>query len=337
LVQAFQQPGVIIMFRISRRDVVLSAVGAAAAFGLDKPLIFIGAAQAQTAPDAGKGFKGYTVGDIAMTSLWDGQAERKIDATYIKNASVDDVKATLTAAGLSPDAVQNPFLVPMAKIGGKTVLFDAGTGGQLAPTAGLMIANMKAAGVEPGAVNTILVSHFHPDHISGLMAKDTNADLFPNAEIVMPEAEYAWWTDAGVFTKLPEPRHGLAKRIQAVFPGWKDKGKIRLVGNDVEVIPGVRSVAAPGHTPGHTCWHVSSGKNQLFVLADAITFGPIFLKNPGWHVMFDADPVVAEASRRALLERAVAENAMITAYHFPFPGAGTVAKDGNGYALTPVV
>ena len=176
--------------------------------------------------------------------------------------------------------------MPVARVGGRTILFDAGTGGQLGPTAGLMADNMKAAGIDPGSVNLILVSHFHPDHIFGLMAKDTNAPVFANAEIVMPDVEYNWWTDAAVFTKLPEARHGLAKRIQAVFPAWKDKGKIRLVGDNAEVRPVsarcLRRVTRPVIRLARQL-----GPDQLLVLADAVTYNPVFLRNPGWHAAFD--------------------------------------------------
>ena len=324
------------MLHMSRRHVFLSAAGAAAAFGLRKHITFIDAAMAQSAPETGKGFKHYKVGEVQMTSLYDGVIDRKHDPAFIKNASIDDVKGALTASGLSPENVPNPFVVPIARVAGRTILFDAGTGGQLAPTAGMMLDNMKGAGIDPGSIDLILISHFHPDHISGLMAKDTNAPVFAKAEIVMPEVEYNWWTDAGVFAKLPEARHGLAKRIQAVFPGWKNQGRIRLVGDNVEVAPGVRSIFAPGHTPGHTAWHVSSGAAQLLVLADVVTYNPVFLRNPGWHASFDSDGALAETHRRKLLDRAISDKAMITAYHFIFPSAGTIAKDGGGYSFVPV-
>lgn len=324
------------MLEINRRNLVLSAAGAAATFGLARHVTLIDAAHAQKAPDAGKGFKHFKVGDVQMTTLYDGIVDRPNAAGLIKNASVDDVKGALKASGLPEDNVPNPFNVPLARVGGKTILFDAGTGGQVAPTAGQMTENMKGAGIDPASVTTVLISHFHPDHISGLMAKDTNAPVYPKAEIVMPEAEYNWWTDAGVFSKLPEARHGLAKRIQSVFPGWKDKGQIRLVGDNVEVAPGIRSIHAPGHTPGHMAWHVSSGNQQLLVLADVVTYNPVFLRNPGWHAAFDADGALAEQHRRKLIDRAIADRMMVTAYHFVFPAAGTLAKDGAGYAFSSV-
>jgi glyoxylase-like metal-dependent hydrolase (beta-lactamase superfamily II) len=323
------------MDRLSRRDVFIAAGTAAVGLGFGKYVVYIDAAAAQKAPEAGKGFKHFKVGDIQMTTLYDGYIDRPNAAGFVKNASVDEVKATLKAQGLAEDIVPNPFVVPIARIGGRTIMFDAGTGGQIAPSTGLMADNMKAAGVDPASVGTVLVSHFHPDHIFGLMAKDTNAPVYAKAEIVVPEAEYKWWTDPGVFTKLPEARHGLAKRIQATFPAWKEKGQVRLIGNNVEVAPGIRSIDAPGHTPGHTAWHVSSGKDLLIVLADAVTYNPVFLRNPGWHASFDTDGALAEMHRRKLIERAIADKAMVTAYHFVFPAAGTLAKDGGGYAFVP--
>ena len=325
------------MIEISRRHLFVSAAGAAALFGLSRHVTFIDGALAQTAPERGQGFKRFKVGDIQMTTLYDGVVARKQpDPTFIRNASVDDLAEALAASGLPTDNVPNIFAVPIARVGGRTILFDAGTGGQVGPTTGLMTDNMKAAGIDPGSVDTILISHFHPDHIFGLMAPQTNAAVYPNAEIVMPEVEYSWWTDTGVFTRLPEARHGLARRIQAVLPGWKANGRIRLVGDNVEVAPGIRTIFAPGHTPGHTAWHVASGNDQLLVLADVVTYNPVFLRNPGWHAAFDSDGPLAEANRRKLLDRAIADKAMVTAYHFVFPAAGIIARDGSGYTFSPL-
>jgi glyoxylase-like metal-dependent hydrolase (beta-lactamase superfamily II) len=325
------------MLELSRRSLVLTAASTAAAFGLSRPLAFVGEAFAQAATPAGPAAKSFKVGDVQMTMLYDGFVDRPNAAGFVRNASVDDIKTALKAARLPEGSIPNYFTVPAARTGGKTVLFDAGTGGQVGAGTGLLGESMKAAGMSAADIDTVLISHFHPDHIFGLMAKDTNEPVYPKAEIVMPETEYQWWTEAGVLAKLPEARHGLAKRIQAVFPGWKSKGRIRLVGNDVEVAPGVRSIATPGHTPGHTSWRVTSGNAQLIVLADVVTFDPVFLRNPGWQPAFDADGALAEANRRRLLEQVVADRAMVAAYHFVFPAAGTIAKDGQGYTFAPVL
>jgi glyoxylase-like metal-dependent hydrolase (beta-lactamase superfamily II) len=190
---------------------------------------------------------------------------------------------------------------------------------------------MKAAGIDPAKIETILISHCHPDHIFGLMEKDTNKPVYPNAELIISDVEYKFWTDPAVIDRLPEARKGLARRIQAVFPTWKN---IRQVEGEPEVAPGIRFVNSPGHTPGHRAFHLSSGSSQLMISNDTAYVPALVVANPGWHGQYDQNAAMAEASRRQLLDRVIADKVMICGYHFPFPGAGTISKDGAGYALT---
>ena len=317
------------MLNLSRRDFVVST-GLAVALGLDGRLA-ISPAFAQKTADPAKGFVTYKVGGADVTALYDGIWEKPHDPAFIANASVDDVKDAMTKAGLPADFVSIPFTVVVVRSGGKTVLCDCGTGGQVQPTAGKMMANMKAAGIDPTTIDTILISHCHPDHIFGLMEKDTNKPVFPNAEIVISDVEYKFWTDPAVIDRLPEARKGLARRIQAVFPTWKN---IRQVSGEPEVAPGIRFVSAPGHTPGHRAFHLASGASELMISNDTAYVPALVVANPGWHGQYDQDAATAEASRRKLLDRVIADKIMICGYHFPFPGAGTVAKDGAGYALS---
>ena len=221
------------MFEISRRDLVLGSTGAALVFGLKGPVSFIGAAQAQRAADSLK----YKVGDIEVFSLHDGSIERVVAEGFVKNASLDEVKKALTAAGIGPDKFDNPFTVTAIRTGGKVVLFDTGFGGNGPPTVGKLADNMKAAGLDPAAVSTVVISHFHGDHISGLWVKETNAQVFPNAEILMPEVEYKFWTDPALVEKLPEAARANVRRIQATFPTWKN---IKQYNDGAEVAPGVQ-------------------------------------------------------------------------------------------------
>ena len=314
------------MQSISRRAFVISATTAGAAFGLDGPLEFVGRAFAQqvTGPDVQK----FKVGDIEVIQMYDGTWEKAHDPAFVRNVSLDDVKGALKAGGLTDAYVPIPFTVTAVRIGGRLVLFDSGTGAQVAPTAGNITKSdlWKAAGIDPAQVETIIITHFHPDHITGLMAKDTNAPVFPNAQIHVPAAEYKFWTD-------PATTAGAAKRIQAVFPGWKN---IRQFDGEAEVVTGIRAVNTNGHTPGHTSYQLASGGRQLMVLGDVTNIQALFLKNPGWHAIFDANPTLAEANRRKTFDRIVSDKVVATGYHWGMPGAGTVQKDGGGYALVPV-
>jgi len=321
------------MHSISRRNFVLSATAASAAFGLDGPLEFIGSAHAQSYANTkmlDKGFHKFKAGDLEVTQIYDGIWNRPLEDGFVKNAPSDQVKAALKGGGLADNIVPIPFTITVVKMKNQYVMFDSGTGGQLTPTAGLLAAkNMKAAGIDPANIKTIIVTHFHPDHIFGLMAKETNAQTYPNATIYVPKPELAWWTGSSV----PQPAQGLSNRIKATLPGWKN---VQQIDSDKDVIPGVRAVATPGHTPGHTSYLVGSGKRPLLVLGDITNIPILFVKNPGWHAVFDTDPVLAENSRRKMIDRAIADKLTVTGYHYSMPGAGTFKKDGSGYAFVPV-
>ena len=245
------------MPELTRRDAAASTIAAGAAFGLSRPLEFLSSAVAEEA--AQKGFHAFKVGDIDVTTVFDGLWKKPHDPNFIKNATVEETKAALRVAGLPDDHVTIPYTVTFVKIAGKTIMFNSGTGAQLSPDAGKLAANMQAAGIDAKAISTVLITHFHPDHIFGLMAKETNAQVYPDAEIVVPAEEYKFWTDPSVFAKLPERSHGLAKRVQATFPTWKN---IRQIEAGAETAPGIRALAAFGHTPGHTVYHLGSGADR---------------------------------------------------------------------------
>ena len=319
------------MSQMTRREVIFSAAATAAAFGLNGRMSFLGTAHAQTATE--RGFRRYSIGSIEVTALYDGIWERAHDPNFIKGVSVDETKAALAAAGLPIDFVPLPFTPNLVKTGSQTVLIDTGTGGQTGgPKAGLFMKHLAAAGVDPGSINHILISHFHPDHISGLMTKaPENKAVFPNATVYVGAIEYKFWMDPAVIDKLPEARRPLAIRVQEMFPLMKDK--VQLFEGDKEIVPGIRPIDSWGHSPGHTSFHVSSGNDQLIVLGDVVTVPALFARNPSWHAVVDQDAPMAEATRRKLLDRAVADKTTVTGYHFPFPAAGKIAKDGNGYVF----
>jgi glyoxylase-like metal-dependent hydrolase (beta-lactamase superfamily II) len=322
----------------TRRDIILSAAVAAAAFGLDGRLAISAPVQRAKTPDPKRGFHRFRVGAAECTALYDGIWEKAHDPAFFSNATIEQTKKALATAGLRTDFIPIPIAALVVNINGKLTLCDAGGGGQVQAynplsvfTSGKMIPNMRSAGIDPRRIETILVSHFHPDHIFGLLERSTNAPVFPNAEIIVPAAEYKWWTDPLLIDRLPQARRRLARRIQAVIPQWKN---VLPVAGEDEVVPGIRFVAAPGHTAGHTAFHLSSGDQQLMIAGDAVYMPALVGRHPGWHGVYDQDAPTAEVSRRRLLDRAVADNIMICGSHFPWPGVGRMVKDGAGYVFS---
>jgi glyoxylase-like metal-dependent hydrolase (beta-lactamase superfamily II) len=321
----------------TRRNFILSAAVAAAAFGLDGPLAISAPGRRAKTPDPVPGFHRFRVGTAECTALYDGIWEKAHEPAFFRNASIAETKQALASAGQRTDFVPIPISALVVNVNGKLTLCDAGGGGQVQAfnrqsvfASGKMMHNMTAAGIDPQRIETIVISHFHPDHIFGLLKNRTDAPVFPNAEIIVPAAEHAWWTDPSLIERLPPPRKRLARRIQAVIPKWKN---VLPVAGEDEVVPGIRFVAAPGHTPGHTAFHLSSGQEQLMISSDTVYVPALVGTHPGWHGVYDQDGPKAEASRRKLLDRVVADKMMICGSHFPWPGVGHMARDGAGYVL----
>ena len=322
----------------SRRTLVLNAAVAAAALGLDRSLAIAAPEHGRRTSDPSRGFVRTKVGDAECTALYDGIWEKAHDPGFFSNATVAETRQALASAGLPTAFIPIPITVFVIKLNGKVVMCDAGGGDQVQAfnpdstfVSGRLMAGMRAAGIDPATIETILISHFHPDHIFGLLGKDTNAPVFPNAEIIVPGTEYKFWTDPATVGRLPPGRRSLARRIQAVIPHWKN---VLPVDGEDEVVPGIRFVSVPGHTPGHTAFHVSSGSEQLMISNDAAYVPALCGRHPGWHGAFDQDGPLAETSRRKLLDRVIAEKMMICGTHFPWPGLGRIARDGSGYAVT---
>ncbi|TJU98298.1 MAG: MBL fold metallo-hydrolase [Mesorhizobium sp.] len=321
------------MFSMTRRTVLQSAA-AAAAFGLAGKLEFTRPAFAQTPVEPTVGFYKYKVGDIEVTAVYDGIWRKPHDPDFIKDVSVDDTKAALAKAGLPTEFMPIPLTVVVLKMGGKLIMMDAGSGvGQWQANATHLPANMAAAGIDYKAIDTIMISHFHPDHVWGLMEKGTNTPVFPNAELIVHATEYNWWTDPSRLAKLPEGRKPAGKRIAENFPKWKNW---KLVKDGAEVAPGIQIIAAPGHTPGHSVYLANSGGEQLMISADTMYVPALLAPHPEWQGAYDQDGSTAIATRHKIVDRVIADNIRISGSHFPFPGAGVFVKDGSAYAFTPV-
>lgn len=278
------------------------------------------------------GFYRYKVGDIEVTAVHDGFARRPLDG-LVKNAELQQVQEALREAFLPAEALPITFTSLVLRRNGRLTLIDAGNGDMGAPTTGHWMANFRAAGFDPAQVETVVISHFHGDHINGLRLKDGTA-VFPNAEVMVPAAEWAYWMDDTRMNQAPEGMKGAFQNVRRVFgPIAND---VKRYEADKEIVPGLTSIAAYGHTPGHTAYMLSSGSGKLMIMSDITNHPALFVRNPDWAVVFDMDPEQARATRHRLLDMAAAERAQVSFYHAPFPATGHIAREEDGYRFVPV-
>jgi glyoxylase-like metal-dependent hydrolase (beta-lactamase superfamily II) len=290
------------------------------------------AARAPSATAQGSGVYRYNLGSYQLTALYDGVWYVPIDDKFVRNASSAEVNDALIAAFLPPKILPISFTALLVNTGEKLVLIDTGTAGQIADTAGSLLDNFKAAGIDPKAVDTILISHFHPDHIDGIKTKD-GAKIFPNAEVMVPEPEWDFWMDDANMSKA----EGAVKRYflnaRRIFMDIAKNVQRFKPGN--EVAPGIVSVAAYGHTPGHTAFAIHSGNQSMLAMSDTVRNPYLFARHPEWQPAFDMDGPQAVETRRRMLDRVSADRMLIEAYHFPFPACGHIAKTASGYEFVP--
>jgi glyoxylase-like metal-dependent hydrolase (beta-lactamase superfamily II) len=327
------------MTELTRRRVLTGAASATAATMLT-PLATSAPAFA-AAPPANKqapGFYRYKVGDLEITAVTDGAATFPLPDKFVNNQSKDEVQKALGAAFQPTETVTIPFTPVVVNTGSKLVLVDTGFGPEMHARTkgrvGQLPANLAAAGIDPKSIDTVIISHMHQDHVFGLRTAEGGL-AFPNAEVLVPALDWAYWMSDAEMNKLPE---GYTK---SVYPGIRKtfaglENKVTKYEWGKEIIPGFTTIATPGHTPGHTSFVVASGSAKVFLQSDVTNIPHLFLRNPTWQVMYDVDPVTAAETRKKFYDMASAEKALIQGFHFPFPSAGFVEKEGTQYRLVPI-
>ncbi len=280
----------------------------------------------------------YKIGEIEVTVFTDGFRMVPMDDKYLRNVSAADLAAALGAAGLPTDKMKNTYAPIVIATGGKRVLFDTGNGEAASQQSkgerGTLNANLAAAGIDRGAIDVVVISHFHADHVNGLLMAD-NSRAFPNAEILVPEVEWKFWMDDGEMARASKGRMTeLFANNRRVFDALGRK--VTPYAWDKEIVKGVTAVGTPGHSIGHTSFVVSSGGKQVYVQSDVCNNFAVFAPHPDWQGFFDQDPPAAAATRRRVYDMLVAEKLPVQAYHFPFPALRMVEKAGDGYRTVPV-
>jgi glyoxylase-like metal-dependent hydrolase (beta-lactamase superfamily II) len=316
------------MTHFSRRAFVAASALAAGALALPRT----GHAAAPLAQAQGPGVYRYKLGQFELTALYDGTWFLPIDGKFVRNASGGAVNAALAKAFLPPDILPISFTALLVNTGKQRVLIDTGSAGQLADTAGFMNANLAAAGVKASDIDIILISHFHPDHIDGLKTKDADK-VFPNAQIFVPEPEWTFWMDDGNQSRASGSVLGYFRNARRIFADIAKE--VQRFKPGAELAPGIVSLPAYGHTPGHTAFTLQSGKEQLLVMSDTVRNPDLFARHPDWQPIFDMDGALSVKTRRRMLDRASADRMLVEAYHFPFPACGHMVKTATGYELVP--
>ena len=216
-------------------------------------------------------------------------------------------------------------------------LIDTGTGAAGGtPDLGQLPASLSAIGIAPGDIDLVVISHAHFDHILGTVGAD-GAPVFPNARYAMGRTEHAFWSDearvAEVFADATVREQVLAP-VRAALPIIEPRLELIDEAAEVEIVPGLRAVAAYGHTPGHTAFLVESDGERLLAVFDTFTH-LLHVAHPTWNMAFDTFPDQTDTTRRGILDRAAAEGLLVHVYHFPFPGLGRVSREGDAWRWQP--
>ena len=323
------------MIQLTRRSLFAGAAAASAATALT-PLGRNAFAAAPAAGIKSSGYYTYKVGEYEIVQLMDGARTFPMPDGFVVNASKDKAIAGAEAAYMPGGKLTVPFSPMLINTGSKLIAIDTGNGlGAFAANKGIVgqvRGNMEAAGIDPKSVDIVLISHFHLDHIGGLKNAD-GSPAYPNAEIKVPAAELAFWSDDANQAKANSFNKNLFANVKKTIDGLK----FTPFEPNKEVAPGITSIATPGHTPGHTSFAVASGSARIIVQGDVCNIPSLFMRNADWQAVFDNDPNLTIATRKKFFDMASAEKALIAGYHFPFPCMGHVEKSGGNYLLVPGV
>lgn len=263
------------------------------------------------------------IGDATVTILTDGATAFGPD--LFPGTAPEHIAALLAASG--DDAIRTNFNAVLIRAGGRTVLADAGPRDLFGPACGQLPAALAEAGVAPAEVDTLFATHLHPDHIAGMIAPNGTA-VFPNAELVLTEAERAFWSDPARTEGKSESVVQWGQLARAVLGAYGDR--LRVVAPEGEIAPGLTALPLPGHTPGHGGWRLEGG---LVHVGDIVHAPALQVADPEVAIVFDMDTDTARATRKRLLDMVAAEGLMFTGGHFLHPAFHRVERAGTGYRL----
>jgi len=267
-----------------------------------------------------------TIGEADVTILTDGSTD--FGAALFPATPPEHIAALLERQGI--DKIATNFNAVLIRNGGRTVLCDAGPRNLFGPTCGFLPEAMAEAGVAPEDVDVLFATHLHPDHIAGMITPE-GAAVFPRAELVVRREEHGFWSDESQTAPLPDPIPGWAQLARAVLAAYGDR--LRLIGPEGEIAPGLTAMPLDGHTPGHGGWRLSSGRAQLIHGGDIIHAPALQAIDPEIGIAFDMDMDRARVTRKRLLDELATDGALFTGGHYLRPAFHVAVRDGSGYRL----
>jgi glyoxylase-like metal-dependent hydrolase (beta-lactamase superfamily II) len=277
----------------------------------------------------------FKIGDFKAMSVSDGNLAVP-PSFFVPNAAPEEVKAALYDNFLSEDSL---FYLNVLYVdtGEHRVLIDSGAGGSFGPTAGFAAQHLREAGIDPESIDTLLISHAHGDHVGGIVSAE-GAFIYPNAKYYISQPEWDFWSDPNA--SLPnsllddETKKEVIQGAQKTLAALKDRITQFEVGS--EVIPGIRSVDASGHTPGQVAYVIGTGEQQLMATGDVFFSNPLNLEHPDWEVAFDSDSAKGVVTRKRMLAESTASRMRLIVPHMPFPGIGYVRAEEAQYGWVPI-
>jgi glyoxylase-like metal-dependent hydrolase (beta-lactamase superfamily II) len=268
------------------------------------------------------------IGDIVVTALSDGYLDGSVDV--LQNITPEAALRDLHDNFLPGRRTSvNCYAIFSA---GRVALIETGSGDYLLPTAGKLQRNLAAAGIDPAAIEKVILTHMHPDHSAGLTDPKTGRKLFPNADLVVHENEPRHWNDDAAMAKASERAKKLyfqcAREQMAPY-----HNVMHTFSSGTEVFPGVTAVMLHGHTPGHSGYMISSGNDSLLIWGDIVHVPDIQIPRPEVTIEFDTDAHAAAATRRRVLDMVATDRLLVAGMHMHFPGFAHIVRHGDSYAM----
>jgi glyoxylase-like metal-dependent hydrolase (beta-lactamase superfamily II) len=316
-------------FQATRRDALKLAGGAAALGAIAGGLPIAAHAAAPMLGVSRPSIYRFKLGAFEVTNILDGYVQGNgPHPTFGSNQPAEVVQALAAAHGLSTTRHENPYVVTLVNTGKELVMFDAGNAKGRLKTAGNLADLLVTAGYSPSQVDIVIITHGHPDHVGGLMHE--GKAVYPNARYVFGAAEFDYWNKGA---NIAEARKATRDVFMSQAAPLAEKATMIKAGD--EVVSGIRSVAAYGHSPGMLAFHIESDGRRLYNWADTANHYLISLQHPEWHVGFDQDKDMAVETRKKTFDMLAAEKIPVAGFHMPFPSVGYVEKSGTGYRWVP--